>query len=197
MSLETCTSNCQPTTAALNSCLASCVSAGHCCDGTTYASSHAILSCYHGCQIAWFAADVAECTAHCDLGNSGGCSYHHPEAGTLHKCGSCATGCSSTDRAECGRGCGFAQQTGLFYHNLHYPPPPPPPPHPHTACTVATGMSASFIANIESTGHWSASAVFDDESFAYVQAGDARLGSLLWEEAGRLAQMTSRVQKTR
>ena len=134
--------------------------------------------------MAWFAANLAECNAHCDAGNSGGCSYDHAETGTLHKCGNCQGGCSgSTSRDECGNGCEFAMQTGLFYHDLHYTPPPPPPPHPHASCGVPTGMSASFLANIQSGhGYWSASAVFDDETFAYVQPGDDRL----WNSRGLL-----------
>ena len=181
-SLEACQTDCHPTDAALQQCLSLCSAAGHCCDGTTYASSHGILSCYHGCRMAWYAADVSECSGHCATGNTGGCSYVHPEAGTLHKCGDCASGCSSSDRGECGRGCTFAQQTGLFYRNLHYTPPPPPPPHPHASCTVSTGMSAAFVTNIEGNGYWSASAVFDDEQFAYVQPGDSRL----WNRRGLL-----------
>ena len=53
--------------------------------------------------MAWYAADLSECEGHCDVGNRGGCQYNHPEAGTLHKCATCANGCSSTDRQECGR----------------------------------------------------------------------------------------------
>ena len=173
--LESCTSNCQPSTSALNACLSLCQGAGHCCDGTTYASSHGILSCYHGCRMAWFASTTSECANHCDLGNTGGCSYSHPEAGVLHKCASCTGTCSSTDRGECARGCNFAHQTGQFYHGLYNTPPPPPPPHPHVTCTVPTGMSSSFLANFGSGGYWSASAVFDDEQFAYVESGRSTL----------------------
>ena len=42
-------------------------------------------------------------------------------------------------------------------------------------------MTASFVSNLHS-GMWSASAVYDDESFAYVQAGDSRL----WNHRGLL-----------
>ena len=36
-------------------------------------------------------------------------------------------------------------------------------------------MSATFVENIEGTAHWSASAVYDDEQFAYVAAGEQTL----------------------
>ena len=184
-SLDDCTGSlCSPTASAIATCNDLCFAAGHCCDGTTYASSHALLSCNHGCRMAWFASNLAECNAHCELGNSGGCSYDHAEAGELHKCGNCQSGCSgSTSRNECADGCRFAQETGLFYHALYYTPPPPPPPHPHASCGVPTGMSESFLANIMSGhGYWSASAIFDDETFAYVQPGDDRL----WNSRGLL-----------
>lgn len=180
-SLEACLSNsasssslgsCSPTPSALDACNAQCAANGFCCDGSTYASSHGLLSCNHGCRMAWYASELQECIDHCTLGNSGGCSYDHAEAGTLHKCGDCQTGCSgSTSRDECARGCELAHNVGGFYNALYYTPPPPPPPHPHASCTVATGMSEAFVRNIEGTGHWSASAVFDDELFAYVHAG--------------------------
>ena len=174
--LEGCT-NCMPTTEALGDCQAKCDAAGHCCDDSTYASSHGLLSCHHGCRIAWYAGTRDECTSHCTLGNSGGCSYTHPEAGTLHKCGSCGDGCASTDANECARGCDFAEALGTFYHGFYYTPPPPPPPHPHASCATPTGLSASFVENIEGTAHWSSSAVFDDEVFAYVAAGEASLSN--------------------
>ena len=176
-SLESCTSNCAPTSSAMAACNGACADAGFCCDGTTYASSHGLLSCNHGCRIAWYAGTVDECRQHCTLGNAGGCTYHgFPETGTLHKCGNCQTGCGgSTSRGECERGCELALASGAFYHDLHYTPPPPPPPHPHASCSLATGMSTSFIANMARTAYWSASAVFDDEEFAYVSAGESVL----------------------
>ena len=69
-----------------------------------------------------------------------------------------------------------------FYNDLKYASPPSPPPHQKNDCTVSTGMSASFVENIEGTGYWSASAVFDDEQFAFVQAGD----NWLWNDRGLL-----------
>lgn len=153
-------------------CNAQCATNGHCCDGTTWASSHGLLSCNHGCRMAWYASTLEECIDHCTLGNSGGCSYDHAEAGTLRKCAMCQTGCAgSTSRDECATGCRLANGLGSFYHGLYYTPPPPPPPHPHSYCSVSTGMSEAFVGNIVGTGHWSASAVFDDEPFAYVNAG--------------------------
>ena len=191
-SLEECTTNCQPTTDAMTQCNQRCFDQGYCCDGTTFASSHALLSCNHGCRIAWFAKDVAECKAHCSAGNAGGCSYDGSlETGTLHKCNNCQEGCAgSTSRDECAAGCDNAfavNDLGLgpamtFYNDLKYTSPPSPPPHQKNACTVATGMSASFVENIEGTGYWSASAVFDDEQFAFVQAGD----NWLWNDRGLL-----------
>ena len=168
--LDACTSECSPTAAAMAKCNADCAAAGHCCDGST-PSSHALLSCNHGCQIAWYAANVAECKAHCQAGNAGGCFYTHAEVGNLAKCGSCQSGCDSSDRDECETGCDLAFASGLFYRDLHYTPPPPPPPHPHAACNVPTGMTATFLENMANYGHWSASAVFDDEEFAHVQPG--------------------------
>ena len=189
-SLEECTTNCQPTTDAIAQCNQRCFDQGYCCDGTTFASSHALLSCNHGCRIAWFAKDVAECKAHCTAGNAGGCSYDGSlETGTLHKCNTCQEGCAgSTSRDECAAGCDNAfavNDLGLgpamtFYNDLKYTSPPSPPPHQKNACTVATGMN--FVENIEGTGYWSASAVFDDEQFAFVQAGD----NWLWNDRGLL-----------
>ena len=107
-------------------------------DGTTFASSHALLSCNHGCRIAWFAKDVAECKAHCTAGNAGGCSYDGSlETGTLHKCNNCQEGCArSTSRDECAAGCDNAfavNDLGLgpamtFYNDLKYTSPPSPRP---------------------------------------------------------------------
>jgi hypothetical protein len=160
-----------PDPSAMAKCNADCAAAGHCCDGSTGQSSHALLSCNHGCQIAWYAANMAECKAHCQAGNAGGCFYKHAEAGKLAKCGSCQSGCDSSDRDECVTGCDLAFASGLFYRDLHYTPPPPPPPHPHAACNVPTGMTATFLENMATHGYWSASAVFDDEEFAHVQPG--------------------------
>ena len=160
-----------PDPSAMAKCNADCAAAGHCCDGSTGQSSHALLSCNHGCQIAWYAANMAECKAHCQAGNAGGCFYKHAEAGKLAKCGSCQSGCDSSDRDECVTGCDLAFASGLFYRALHYTPPPPPPPHPHAACNVPTGMTATFLENMATHGYWSASAVFDDEECAHVQPG--------------------------
>ena len=44
------------------------------------------------------------------------------------------------------------------------------------------GHERGFVENIEGTGYWSASAVFDDEQFAFVQAGD----NWLWNDRGLL-----------
>ena len=160
-----------PEPSAMAKCNADCAAAGHCCDGSQ-PSAHQLLSCNHGCQIAWYAANVAECKAHCQAGNAGGCSYMHAELGELAKCGECQSGCDpAKDRDECETGCDLAAASGLFYQDLHYTPPPPPPPHPHAACNVPTGMTATFLENMAGHGYWSASAVFDDEEFAYVQRG--------------------------
>ena len=80
--------------------------------------------------MAWYAADLAECVSHCSLGNLGGCTYLHSEAGQFNKCFSCQAGCDSSSATECELGCQLALNSGSFYHDLHYSQPPASPPAP-------------------------------------------------------------------
>lgn len=170
-----------PDSALLQTCVDVCKNNGFCCgnrlSGEASASSHALLSCSNGCEMAYYAEDLDECKYHCGTGNAAGCDYDHPDiAGSFAMCGDCQDGCDgSTSSDECKRGCDYAHALSGFYNDVHDPDTEGPGgDRPGMHCDASPDLfTASFLANIDAGnyGRFSRSAVYDNEVFSYVSGG--------------------------
>ena len=105
----------------LQQCIDECKTKGHCggnrLNGECPDSSNEMLSCAHGCEIAYYRSTVDQCKADCDQGNESGCMYVHPNIeNSFQKCGDCQETCDiQPDTNSCHDGCDAAALFPDFY----------------------------------------------------------------------------------
>jgi len=109
------------TASILQTCIDLCQDNGHCCGNRlnleVIGSSHNLLSCAIGCEIAYYEKTVRSCKSRCKVGNKQDCFYKHPIIGSLVKCQACQPGCEgSTSTDECSKGCDLAATIDDYYY---------------------------------------------------------------------------------
>ncbi len=112
----------------LQKCIDLCNTSGHICgnrlNGECSGSSDKILSCAHGCEIAYYRSSIDQCKSDCSSANQiNTCSYSHPNiVNRFDKCDDCLEGNDeSPDLDACSDGCTLAANLPEFYQYVEIP----------------------------------------------------------------------------